>query len=448
MPEGNFKVFVVEDNEWYNKLLVHSASLNPDFEVEGFHSGKDFLAALDRNPNVVTLDYRLPDCLGSDLFPKIKAHNENIEVIVISEQEDIEVAIEMLKAGAYDYMVKSKDIRDRLLNTLNHIRKQGELEKKVSRLQQQLEHKYDFQRSIIGNSKGIRDVFALIEKAASTNITVTVSGETGTGKELVAKALHFNSSRREKPFVAVNVAAIPAELIESELFGHEKGAFTGAVARRMGKFEEAAEGTLFLDEISELDMPLQAKLLRALQEKEVVPVGSNRVLKTNCRIVVATHKNLKEEVKKGNFREDLYFRLFGLTIMLPPLRERESDVLILAAYFIENFCRENKIPLKTISASAGQKLLNYSFPGNIRELKSLVEVGVVLSHGDEIESDNIMLGSEDALAEVIGEELTLREYEFRIISNYLKKYENDIPTVAQKLDVSVSTIYRMMKEFK
>ncbi len=280
------------------------------------------------------------------------------------------------------------------------------------------------------------------------NITVIISGETGTGKELVAKAIHYNSRHKDKSFVAVNVPAIPSELIESELFGHEKGAFTGASSRRIGRFEEADGGTLFLDEIGEMSMNLQTKLLRVLQEKEIVSVGSNKSVKTDCRIIAATNKNLREEVKKGNFREDLYYRLLGLPIELPPLRDRANDILILARHFIVDFCKENNIPLRKLSEQAQKKLLNYSFPGNVRELKSLVELAVTMSVREEIEASDFVLDSGDPLAAISGEDLTLREYELKIIKATLAKCNNDIGLTAKKLDIGVSTIYRILKEEK
>ncbi len=448
MTNKPFKIIVVEDNEWYSKLLVHSLSLNPDFEIESYSSGKEFLSHLSKTTDVVTLDYRLPDMNGNELLKKIKEFDEDIEVIVVSEQENIETAVELLKAGAYDYIVKAKDIRDRLLNTVNNIRKKSNLKAKVSSLQEQVEYKFNFQNTIIGNSEAIKKVFGLIEKAVNNNITVTITGETGTGKEVVAKAIHYNSKRKDKPFIAVNISAIPSELIESELFGHEKGAFTGASFRRVGKFEEAAGGTLFLDEIGEMETSLQSKLLRALQEKEITRVGSNELIKTDCRIVVATNRSLKEEVKKGNFREDLYFRLYGLPIELPPLRERTNDILVLAKYFIENFCRENEIEEKVLISEAQKKLLNYDFPGNIRELKASVELAIVMSNTNQIAAEDILLSTNDVLTQVISEEYTLREYDIRILNTYLKKYDNNITVVAEKLDISPSTIYRMLKEDK
>jgi two-component system, NtrC family, response regulator AtoC len=448
MSERPFKIFVVEDSEWYNRLLVHTLSLNPDYEVKSFFNGKDFLNSLFELPDIVTLDYRLPDFTGLDILKRIREENPDVQVILISEQDDIDTVVNLLKMGAYDYISKSEDIKDRLLNTVKNIRNGIGLKREISTLRREVQKKYSFRESILGESRAIKNVYDLIEKALSTNITVIISGETGTGKELVAKAIHYNSKRKDKSFVTVNVAAIPSELIESELFGHEKGAFTGAVYRRIGRFEEADGGTLFLDEIGEMELNLQAKLLRVLQEKEIVRIGSNKPVKTDCRIVVATNKNLKEEVKKGNFREDLFYRLLGLPIDLPPLRDRENDILILARYFIGKFCDENNIPVKRLSVQSQKKLMVYPFPGNVRELKSVVELAVTLSANDEVEPTDLVVDRGDPLSEIASDNLTLREYEIKIIKATLKKNNNDIRLVAEKLDIGISTIYRILKEEK
>ncbi len=449
MTEKAFKIFVVEDDEWYNRLLVHHLSLIPDYEIHSFGTGKDCLAHLNEDPEVVTLDYRLPDMKGLEVLKQIRETDPGIQVILISEQDDIEVVVELLKQGAYDYIVKSRDIKERLLNTVNNIRQESKLKKEIVTLRQEVKQKYSYQNTIIGKSAATQKMFELIDKATRTNITVSVTGETGTGKELVAKAIHYNSSRAKKTFVAVNVAAIPKELIESELFGHEKGSFTGANFRRIGKFEEADGGTLFLDEIAEMDISLQAKLLRALQEKEIIRIGSNVPVKTDCRIIIATNKNLLEEVKRGNFRQDLYYRLYGLPIELPPLRERGNDVIILAKHFIDLFCRENNLRTKVLSADASNRLLSYSFPGNVRELKSIIELAVTLADHDEITSDNIITGAnQDVLSELLLEEVSLREYDIRIVKSFLRKCNNNIKQVAEKLDIGVATIYRMLKEEK
>jgi len=448
MPDKPFKIFVVEDSEWYNKLLVYTLSLNPDYEIKSFLNGKDFLNALHESPDIITLDYRLPDMTGLELLGKIKQAGCEAQVILISEQSDINMVVTLLKMGAADYITKSDDIKERLLNTVKNLKDGIGLKREISTLRKEIQKKYNFSKSIIGESSAIKTVYERIEKALSTNITVIVSGETGTGKELVAKAIHYNSSRKDKAFVAVNVAAIPSELIESELFGHEKGSFTGASIRRIGKFEEADGGTLFLDEIGEMDISLQVKLLRALQEKEIVRIGSNAPVKTDCRIIVATNKNLKEEVRKGKFREDLYYRLLGLPIELPPLRERGNDILILAHHFIENFCAENGIKPRKLSEKAQKKLLSYNFPGNIRELKSVTELAVTLSNESEIDPTDIILDAGSSSTYTPDDELTLKDYELKIIKATLNKYNNDIKIAAGKLDIGVSTIYRILKEEK
>ena len=261
MSEKPFKIFVVEDSEWYNKLLVYTLSLNPDYEIKSFFNGNDFLNCLHESPDIVTLDYRLPDMTGLELLNKIRQENNEAQVILISEQSDIDMVVTLLKMGAVDYITKSDDIKERLLNTVKNIRDGIGMKREISTLRREIQKKYNFNKSIIGESPAIKVVYERIEKALGTNITVIISGETGTGKELVAKAIHYNSSRKDKSFVAVNVAAIPSELIESELFGHEKGSFTGASIRRIGKFEEADGGTLFLDEIGEMELNLQVKII-------------------------------------------------------------------------------------------------------------------------------------------------------------------------------------------
>ncbi|HVM87552.1 MAG TPA: sigma-54 dependent transcriptional regulator [Puia sp.] len=440
-----FKVFILEDDTWYGSMLQHYLSLNPEYIVKRFESPNEFFSHLHESPDVITLDFSLPDCDGAEVLKKIKQQNPDLRVIIISGQEDVATAINLLKNGAYDYIVKDEDTKDRLWNSIKNLREISDLKQEVETLKSQVGHKYDFSQFIIGKSEAIEKVFALIEKASKTNITVSITGETGSGKEMVAKAIHYNSDRHKQPFVAVNVAAIPRDLLESELFGHEKGAFTGAVTRRIGKFEEADKGTLFLDEIGELDINLQAKLLRVLQEREITKVGSNTVTAINVRIIVATHKNLMEEVKNKNFREDLYYRLIGLPIQIPALRERANDIIILAKHFIDAFCKENKMPKKTISSEAQQKLLNYSFPGNVRELKSIMELSAVMADGDIVQPEHITMNTTSNITSMLSKELTLREFEIQLIQHFLDKYDKDVLLVAKKLDVGKSTLYRMIQ---
>ena len=441
-----FKIFVVEDDDWYRELISYTLRLNPDFDVSLFQNGTDMLSSIHEKPDLITLDYSLPDMRGDEILDKIKSVDPSIDVLVISEQENIQVALDMLKKGAYDYIVKSKDIKDQLLHTINHVLQKKNLKEKVDILQKEVQKKYEYSSSIIGSSKELKQVFSLIETATKSDITVTVTGETGTGKELVSKAIHYNSGRKEGPFVAVNMAAIPKDLAESELFGHEKGAFTGANFRRIGKFEEANGGTLFLDEIGEIDASLQAKLLRVLQEKEFSRVGSNDVIKTDCRIVVATNKDLLVEVKENKFRDDLYYRLFGLTIKMPALRNRNQDIIIIAKHFIQSFCEEQGITPLDLSPDAQKKLLTYAFPGNVRELRSIMELAVAMSNGASIDSEHINFGNNAQLYEPSADGGTLREHNHRIIDLYLKKHNNNIKAAAEELDISYSTIYRVLKE--
>jgi DNA-binding NtrC family response regulator len=420
---------------------------NPDYEVFRYQSGKEALSNLYRQPHIITLDYSMPDLSGAEVLKKIKAQYPGIEVVIISGQEDVSTAVELLKAGAFDYLVKDEDTPARLWNSVLHLREKLKLQTEVEQLREQVGQKYEYANSIKGNSPAIKRIFNLVEMACQTNITVSITGETGSGKELVARAIHSGSERRKKPFVAINMAAIPKELLESELFGYEKGAFTGANNRRIGKFEEAQKGTLFLDEISDLDQGMQTKLLRVLQERELNRVGGNETIKLDIRIIVATHRNLAEEVKQGRFREDLYFRLYGLPIEIPPLRERGTDILMLAKYFADDFCKENKIKSKTFSEEAKDKLMKYAYPGNIRELKAVIDLAVVLSDESVIEANDIsFISNSKAGVPLIQEGLTLKDYERMIISQYLGKYDENVLLVADKLQISKSKIYAMIKE--
>jgi len=442
------KIFVVEDDPAYSKFLNYVLSLNPDFDVEYFTTGKECLKNLHKNPSVVTLDYSLPDMPGEKILQEILTNNPDTQVIIVSAQEKISTAVDLMKAGAYYYIPKDTEAKDRLLYTIKNARDKISQLKEIVQLKKEISEKYEFEKSIIGTSVSIKKVFDLMEKAVKTNISVSISGETGTGKELVAKAIHYNSKRKSKPFVAVNIAAIPNELIESELFGHEKGSFTGAATRRIGKFEEADGGTIFLDEIGEMDINLQAKLLRVLQEREVTRVGGNQVIKLDVRIIAATHRDLSLEAKEGRFREDLYYRLLGLPLHLPPLRERGTDVIMIAKYFLDQFSKENQLPKFKISAEAQEKLLLHLFPGNIRELKSVVELAAVMAGEQEIRPQDISFTSARSIDSFLHQEMKMEEYMYRIIRHYLNKYDNDVLEVARILDIGKSSIYRYLKDME
>lgn len=445
MSNKQLKIFIAEDDNWYNKLLVHTLSLNPDFEIKSFFDGTSLLSEIEI-PDIVTIDFRLPDMSGDVLLDKVLAKWPHCEVIIISEQNEIEVAVNLLKAGASDYLVKSNDIRDRLLKIINGINTTYQLRDEIISLKKEVSEKYSFQNTMLGNSKMMQPVFDLMQKACDNNITVTITGETGTGKEVAAKSIHYNSYCKQEPFVAINMAAIPKDLLESELFGHEKGAFTGAINKRIGKFEEAGKGTLFLDEIGEMDINFQSKLLRVLQEREVTRVGGNKTIPVHCRIMVATNKKLEDEVSKGNFRQDLFFRLKGLPIHLPPLRERGKDILMLAQHFIEMFCKSNQIAVKTLEENAIKKLLAYSWPGNIRELKSVIDLAVVLSNGNEIAEKDLNLDEQHIVSSILNDNKTMREYEQEIVQIYMSKYNDNTKIVAEKLGIGQTTVYRILKE--
>jgi DNA-binding NtrC family response regulator len=444
-PMEFFKIFIVEDDPWYGEILEYHLSLNPDYEITRFTSGKELLDNLHLNPDMITIDLSLPDYKGEELYEKIKTYNEQLPVIVISGQEEIAVAVKLLKNGVVDYLTKDENAKDQLWNAVIKIRETRKLKKEVEHLKKELEHKFSFDKTIKGQSPAIQKIFDLLDKASKTNINVSITGETGTGKEVVAKAIHYNSERKKKPFVAVNMAAIPKELIESELFGHEKGAFTGAVTRRAGKFEEANTGTIFLDEIAELDLSLQSKLLRVLQERELVRIGGTENVKLDIRLIIATHKNLAEEVKKGNFREDLYYRIMGLSVELPPLRERGNDILVLAKYFADEFAGENNMGNITITQDAQDKLMRYTYPGNVRELKAIIELAAVMCNDNEITACDINYSTIKEDENLMAEERTLRQYTCKIVKYYLQKYEDDVITIAEKLDIGKSTIYKMIQ---
>jgi DNA-binding NtrC family response regulator len=442
----SIRIFIVEDDPFVGELYKHHLSLNPDYNVTLFKSAKECLGNLHLKPDIICIDFGLPDMTGDLLLQKIQQINKSIPVIVISGQEDIEVAVNFLKQGAKDYIIKDAQTKERLWNSVLKVKETIKLKHEVEELKEQLEQKFSFEKSIIGQSETLKKVFSLVEKAISSTINVSITGETGTGKEVIAKAIHYNSDKKKKPFVAVNMAAIPAELIESELFGHEKGAFTGAANRKIGKFEEAEGGTIFLDEIAELDLSLQSKILRVLQEREVVRVGGNGVVKIDVRVITATHKNLMEEVKKGKFREDLFYRIIGLPIELPPLRDRGNDVLILSKYFIDLYCKDNKLKSIVISNSAKDKLMKYNFPGNVRELKSVIDLACVMSNGIEIVDDDIRFNRIKGDEAFTAEEKTLKDYTIDIIKFYLKKYNNDVLDVAKRLDIGKSTIYNLISK--
>jgi len=366
-------------------------------------------------------------------------------VIILSGQQDIGTAVKLLREGAFDYLIKDSETKERLQNALANIKKQIRLKREVESLKAELVEKYDFSKHLIGQSPPMLQVYQRIERAANSNINISIQGESGTGKEVVAKSIHHHSVRQKGPFIALNMSAIPGELLESELFGYEKGAFTGAIARKKGQFELSNGGTLFLDEIADLGISMQAKLLRALQEREFIRVGGESPVPFDARLIVATHKNLAEEVQKGNFREDLYYRLLGLSIVLPPLRERGNDIILLAKSFLSNFARKQDTKPLELSKEAKTKLLAYPFPGNVRELMAVIELASVMAEGKSVSAEDIQFNSISKNPEFLNQERTLEEYKDQIIHFYLRKYGDNVQLVADKLNIGKSTIYRLLQ---
>lgn len=442
----NFKIFIIEDDLFYGEILEYHLSLNSEYDILRFTRGTDCLAEMGQQPDLIIIDFSLPDYKGDVLFNKIKAINNLVPVIIVSGQEEVSVALKMLKMGVSEYLVKDETTQDLLWHSIVELREKLRPKKIEAIPNNTVSKSFSFEKKIKGQSAPLNKIFTLMEKASHTHINVSITGETGTGKEVVAQSIHFSGNRKRKPFVAVNMAAIPKDLIESELFGYEKGAFTGAGTMKIGKFEAANDGTIFLDEIAELDLSMQSKILRVLQEREIIRVGGHEKIKLDVRLIVATHKDLAEEVKNGNFREDLYYRIMGLSIDLPPLRDRGDDILILSRHFVEEFIQSNQLGPILITKEAIKKLMSHHFPGNIRELKAVMELAVVLSDGCEIKAADIVLSTIKREPTFIREEKTLRQYNREIIQYFLQKYGDDVVSVADKLDIGKSTIYKMIQQ--
>ena len=439
-------VFIVEDDPFYADMLSYQVNQNPDNTSYTFNSGKELFAFSGVKPDVITMDYSLPDFTGIELLKQLNTRYPDIPKIVISSLQDVEKVVQLFDLGVKDYLVKDSDTKDRLWMILSNIKETKGLKEEVKTLKKEVRKAYQADTKLVGNSTSMKRVFQLMQKAYTSNISVSIYGETGTGKEVVAKSIHYNSQHIKGKFIAVNMAAIPENLIESELFGHEKGSFTGATMRRVGKFEEANGGTIFLDEIAELNTNLQAKILRVLQENEIVPIGGNKTVKLDLRIISATHTDLATLVQEGKFREDLYYRLMGLQLQLPSLRERGNDILLLSNYFLEEYQIKNNLPKLDFSVQAKKKLMSYSYPGNIRELRSIVELSAVMRDDVTIEPEDIKFYGVNTQKGYKIQEMSLKKHCAAIIDHFLKEYDNNVIKVSQILEISKSKIYQMIKE--
>jgi DNA-binding NtrC family response regulator len=377
-----FTLLLIDDEETQLKSLK-SYLERRNYQVYTASNGEEgFEIARKNTIDLVLTDYRMPGWNGLVVLRKIKELNPDIDVVVITAYGSIEDAVELMKAGAYDYLSKPIDLNE-LENLIERVKEKRQLIEENRQLRRQLEEKFKFE-SIISQSGEMETVLNTAGRVASSKASVLIRGESGTGKELIARAIHYSSPRKDKPFVVVNIAALAENLIESELFGHEKGAFTGASQQRIGRFEQANGGTLFIDEVGDIPLPIQIKLLRAIQFGEIERVGGSIPVKVDVRIIAATHRQLEDMIGEGAFRDDLYYRLNVVTIYVPPLRQRKTDIPVLAEYFIQKYARENQKAVKGITAEALDRLMKYDFPGNVRELENILERAVVLSREENI----------------------------------------------------------------
>lgn len=358
------------------------------YQVDAVASGEEAIKQLaQKSYDAVISDLFLPGVSGIDILKHVKEQSLPCNVILITGNATAETAVEAMKEGAFDYIIKPVNFEKLKVLVQKAVEKSRLVAENIY-LRQQLRGKYKFD-NIIGNSRAIQSVFSRMERILDTDSTVLILGESGTGKELVARAIHYNGTRKEKPFIAINCGAIPSELLESELFGHMRGSFTGAVADKPGKFELANYGTIFLDEIGTMPLHLQMKLLRVLQEQEVERVGSTRKTKLNVRVISATNADLEDRVRKGEFREDLYYRLNVIPIHLPPLRERREDIALLAKHFLRKSCKEMRRPVMQLSKDATQAMEGYDWPGNVREMENVIERTVALTDGAVIDKSDL-----------------------------------------------------------
>jgi len=449
-------ILVVDDEK--NYLLVLRAVLEDEgYEVLTARGAQEALEIQKSSDlDLILTDMKMPAMDGIELLEKIKAMDQGLPVIMMTAHGTIDKAVEAMQKGAYSYILKPFD-NERLIIYVKKAVAMYQVVKENRRLRDAVESQYRF-GNFIGKSKPIRDVFEMIRKVAPSNATVLVEGESGTGKELVANSIHFNSSRRDKPFIAVNCSALAENLLESELFGHEKGAFTGAVAKKKGRFELADSGTLFLDEIGELSQNLQVKLLRVLQEKTFERVGGTRPIVVDIRVIAATNKNLKEEMINGRFREDLFYRLNVVRILLPPLKHRIEDIRLLVNHFIEKYASERKVdlPVKGVDQEVDRLFFDYSWPGNVRELENLIERVMILCPNDTIRVSDLPMGFRDNVhnalhLEGIPSDATLYEtlatIEKAMIERALEMADNVQAHAAAMLGIGKSGLNQKIKKY-
>ncbi len=457
MPKS--RILVIDDEAAIRDSLRMTLEY-AGYEFIGAATGQEGLALAEREaPDIVLLDIKMPGMDGMDVLSRLRQMSEVTPVVMISGHGTTSTAVEAIKRGAADFLDKPFESTDRLLVTIGNALEQGRLRDENRSLKKQAEIRHQ----MIGESTVLRQVMGSVARAAPTNATVLIQGESGVGKELVARTIHNNSTRKRERFVQVNCAAIPEELIESELFGHEKGSFTGATEKQVGKFEQADRGTIFLDEVGDMSAKTQAKVLRVLQEGEVERLGSARTIKVDVRVIAATNKNLEEEIEKGHFREDLYFRLAVIPVQVPPLRERPEDVPLLVRHFMDFFSRENNTRLKRITPAALESLQRARWKGNIRELRNTVERLIIMTAGDTIDVSDLpnagrsSQASSPVAARSVGDTDqartgTLREFKDSAERAYLvtKLRENgwNISKTAEIIDTPRSNLYKKLEQYQ
>lgn len=437
-------ILIIDDDHLIRKTL--SAHLSKSYEVSLAEDGEGGLQQYDENmPDLVVLDIRLPDMSGLEVLSKIREKNKNANVIIMTAFDDMKTTVEAIKLGAFEYLVKPLDYVELDL-TISKAFQMQNLEDKLSYLVEEQQKEYTID-NIIGRSPQMREVFKFIGSVADTRTNVLIQGESGTGKELVAKAIHFNSPNRSEPFIVINCSAIADTLLESELFGHVKGAFTDAVSETKGKFEIAGKGTLFLDEAGDLSPNLQSKLLRVIETRDFMKVGGEKVLKTEARIIAATNQDFKSLIEKGKFREDLYYRLKVVEITLPPLHERKEDVPDLVAYLLEKINRQLRKNVKKLPPGVMKVLKELHWKGNVRELENALTRAVILAKGDVILEENLPVDTGEKKIFPL-ELVSLKEVEKKYIQHVLNKTQGNKTKASQILQITRPTLDKKIKEYK
>ncbi|TEU07610.1 MAG: sigma-54-dependent Fis family transcriptional regulator [Candidatus Aminicenantes bacterium] len=437
-------ILIIDDDHLIRKTL--SAHLSKSYEVSLAEDGEGGLQQYDENmPDLVVLDIRLPDMSGLEVLSKIREKNKNANVIIMTAFDDMKTTVEAIRLGAFEYLVKPLDYVELDLTVSKAFQMQS-LEDKVSYLVEEQQKEYTID-NIIGRSPQMREVFKFIGSVADTRTNVLIQGESGTGKELVAKAIHFNSPNRSEPFIVINCSAIVDTLLESELFGHVKGAFTDAVSETKGKFEIAGKGTLFLDEAGDVSPNLQSKLLRVIETRDFMKVGGEKVLKTEARIIAATNQDLKSLIEKEKFREDLYYRLKVVEITLPPLHERKEDIPDLVAYLLEKINRQLRKNVKKLPPGVMKVLMELPWKGNVRELENALTRAVILAKGDVILEENLPVDTGEKKIFPL-ELVSLKEVEKEYIQHVLNKTKGNKTKASQILQITRPTLDKKIKEYK